>query len=95
VGAALWCAKWSPGGDLTLLRGSIAGTGLLALAAILYTGWSGYRRHEHGTAFFPHDFDSPAGRHGFLGFATLLLSGLSAMAVLYVCLAASFFGTCH
>ena len=32
----------------------------------------------------PHDADTPEDRHRFLGFATLLLSGLSAVATIYV-----------
>jgi hypothetical protein len=47
-----------------------------------------------GTEASTHDLDSPEDRHRFLGFATLLLSGLSAVAVLYAALAAMYFDTC-
>jgi hypothetical protein len=48
-----------------------------------------------GTEATTHDLDSPEDRHRFLGFATLLLSGLSAVAVAYAALAATFFDTCR
>jgi hypothetical protein len=48
-----------------------------------------------GTEATTHDLDSPEDRHRFLGFATLLLAGLSAVAVLYAALAATFFDTCR
>lgn len=94
--AAIWCARVvERGGSLGGARWAIAGYTVLALAAIAVTGWRGWLRHRHGTAAVPHDFDSPADRHRFLGFATLLLSGLSAVAVLYVALAAVFIGSCR
>lgn len=93
--AAIWCAKFAgPGGSLSTVRTAIAVYTLAALAGIAMTGWQGYRRHRHGMEAGQHDFDSPAGRHGFLGFATLLLSGLSAVATIYVALAAVFIRSC-
>jgi hypothetical protein len=41
-----------------------------------------------------HDLDSADDRHRFLGFATLLLAGLSAVGVFYAALAATYFDTC-
>jgi hypothetical protein len=67
----------------------------VALAGIGFIGWQGYRRHTHGTANLPHDFDTPEDRHRFLGYATLLLSGLSAVGVVYAALAAVFMESCH
>jgi membrane protein YdbS with pleckstrin-like domain len=92
--AAIWCAKVGAGASLSMVRVAIVVYTLVALAGIAITGWQGYRRHRHGTETGRHDFDSPAGRHGFLGFATLLLSGLSAVATVYVALAAVFIGRC-
>ena len=48
-----------------------------------------------GTEATTHDLDTPEDRHRFLGFATLLLSGLSAVGVLYAALAATYFETCR
>ena len=94
--AAVWCAKVAgPAGPLGTVRVLIAAYTVLALAGIGLVGWVGYRRHTYGTASTPHDFDTPEDRHRFLGFATLLLSGLSAVAVAYVALTALFIGTCH
>lgn len=94
--AAIWCAKVvGQGGLLGDVRIAIAVYTVLALVGIGITGWIGYRRHTYGTASTPHDFDTPEDRHRFLGFATLLLSGLSAVAVLYVAVVAVFVDTCH
>jgi hypothetical protein len=94
--AAIWCAKFAaPGGSLNAIRTAIASYTAIALVAIMIVGWEGLRRHRHGTEATTHDLDSPGDRHRFLGFATLLLSGLSAVAVLYAALAATFFETCR
>jgi hypothetical protein len=95
VTASIWCAKVvGPGGSLTTVRVAIVGYTALALAGIGIIGWIGYRRHSLGNADLPHDADTPEDRHRFLGFATLLLSALSAVAVIYAALVAVFFGRC-
>ncbi len=96
VTAAVWCAK-SAGrdGSLTAVRIAIAVFTLLALGGIAAAGWYGYRRHTYGGATTPHDFDTPRDRHRFLGFATLLLAGLSAVATIFVAVVAIFVETCH
>lgn len=96
VTAAVWCAKMAgPGGSLGGARTAIAVYTAVALVGIAITGRIGFRRHSFGDAETPHDFDSPEDRHRFLGFATLLLSALSAVGTVYVALAAVFIGTCH
>ncbi len=80
---------------LDTVRVAIAIYTVLALAGIGLTGWLGYRRHAFGEESPPHDDDTPEDRHRFIGFATLLLSGLSAVATIYVALAAVFMETCH
>lgn len=93
--AAVWCEKFSaPGDPLATARTAIGWYTAIALTAIAIVGVEGFRRHRRGTETTTHDLDSPGDRHGFLGFATLLLSGLSALAVLYAALAASFFKEC-
>jgi hypothetical protein len=77
------------------LRTAIGVYTLLALAAIAAVGRRGLRRHRHGRAELPHDADTPEDRHRFLGFATLLLSGLSAVAVLYASFVAIFIADCR
>ena len=94
--AAVWCAKVAGReGALGEARILIAVYTALALAGIGVTFALGLRRHRFGTAAVPHDFDTPEDRHRFLGFATVLLSGLSAVAVVYVAMAAVFFETCR
>lgn len=94
--AAVWCAKASGGGaSFATVRIAIAAYTAAALAGIAVIGWGGWKRHRLGRAELPHDFDSPEDRHRFLGFATLLLSGLSAVAVLYAALAAVFLWDCR
>lgn len=93
--AAIWCAKAVPrSGSLTSVRIAIAVYTVVALAGIAATAWYGYRRHTYGKATVPHDFDTPEDRHRFLGFATLLLAGLSAVATGFVALAAFYMETC-
>jgi hypothetical protein len=94
--AAVWCAKVvGLGGPLDSVRLAIVIYTALALAAIGFIGWVGYRRHSFGHAVLPHDDDTPEDRHRFLGFATLLLSALSAVAVIYAALVAVFIRSCH
>jgi hypothetical protein len=96
ISAAVWCAKFvPPGGPLGGVRAAIIWYTVAALAGIAVVGWEGFRRHRHGTEATTHDLDTPEDQHRFLGFATLLLAGLSAVAVLYVALAVSFFETCR
>jgi hypothetical protein len=94
--AALWCAKLAgPDGSLGSVRVAIAIYTVLALFGIVVIGWQAFHRHSFGSTTVPHDFDSPEGRHGFLGFATFLLSALSAVATLYTALAAVFIRSCQ
>jgi hypothetical protein len=96
VTAAVWCAKvpdvLAPLGGV---RTAIIVFTIVALAGITLTGWIGYRAHRLGGAEAPHDDDTPEDRHRFMGFATLLLSGLSAVAVIYAALVAVFVETCQ
>lgn len=91
--AAVWCAK--VGGSLAFVRGAIAVYTAVALSAVAFVGWGGYRRHRRASAELPHDDDTPESRTAFVGFATLLLSGLSAIAILYSALVVLFLRTCR
>jgi hypothetical protein len=94
--AAVWCAKVvGLGGPLDSARIAIGVYTALALAAIGIIGWIGHHRHGFGQANRPHDDDTPEDRHRFLGFATLLLSALSAMAVVYAAIVAVFVRSCY
>lgn len=104
VTAAVWCAKIAGRlGLLSEMRHVILLYTLVALVGICLTGWRGYRQHSFGVdkpfanseVAAPHDADTPHDRHRFLGFATLLLSGLSVVAVIYGALSIVFIGTCE
>ena len=93
--AAVWCGKIvDRGGDFSPVRFGIIALAALALAAIAVTGRIAWRKHSHGNEDPPHDRDTPEDRHRFLGLATLLLSGLSAIATIYTALAALFISNC-
>jgi hypothetical protein len=94
--AAVWCAKFATESDTLGPAGvAIWIFTAIALAAIVGIGRHAWRRHRYGDSELPHDFDSPADRHRFLGFAGALLSGFSAIAVLYSALAVILVGSCR
>ena len=94
--AAIWCEKAaSAGGSLGTAGIAIWIFTAVALLAIAGVGRHAWRRHRYGDAELPHDFASPEDRHRFLGFACALLSGLSAVAVLYSALAVALVGSCR
>jgi hypothetical protein len=94
--AAIWCAKVvGPGGSLTTVRIAITVYTVVALVGIGILCRVGYTRHRFGEGQVPHDADTPEDRHRFLGFATLLLSALSAVAVLFAAAVIVFFEVCH
>jgi hypothetical protein len=94
--ATIWCAKVAGrDGSLGGARVAIAIYTVLALAGIAFVGWRGWQRHAFDGSETQHDFDTPADRHRFLGFATALLAGLSAVATIFTPLAAVFFGDCR
>jgi hypothetical protein len=96
ITAAIWCAKFIPaGGPLGGVQTAIRWYSAVALIGIAVMAWEGLRRHRHGTETTTHDLDTRDDRHRFLGFATLLLSGLSALGVVYAALAAQYFDTCR
>lgn len=94
--AAIWCAKVASRDDsLGSVRVAIGVYTLLALGGIGWIAWVGYRRQSLGSAKTPYQADTPEDRHRFLGLATLLLAGLSAVATFFVALAAVFMEACH
>jgi hypothetical protein len=96
ITAAVWCAK-APDALTPLGTAHVAVIiyTIVALAGIGLVGWIGYRAHRFGAEPAPHDADSPADRHRFMGLATVLLSGLSALAVVYAALVVMFIETCQ
>ena len=94
--AAMWCGMVAgPYGSLLTARIAIGVYTAAALAGIGVLGLAGYRRHRRGGSAPPHDADTPEDRHRFIGFSTFLLSGLSAVAVMYAALAVLFVEGCQ
>jgi hypothetical protein len=94
--AAIWCAKVAgPGGPLGGVRVAVMAYTAIALVAIAAVGWLGFQRHSYGASLAPHDDDTPEDRHRFLGLATVLLAGLSAVATTYTAIASFFFESCR
>ena len=95
VGAAVFCAKQEMLDlDFSAVRVGIAAVTLVALALIALSGWLAWRQWGFGADDPPHDDPSGHSRRLFQGFATLLLSGLSFVAVIYVALPALFLTEC-
>ena len=91
--AAVWCAKRGDTG-FGVVQGGIAAATLLALAMIVLSAWLAWRQWGFGSQDPPHDDPTAHDRTLFQGFATLLLSGLSFLAVLYVALPLLFIDGC-
>jgi hypothetical protein len=93
---ALWCARAvTREGPLGGARTAVAIYTAAALLAIVAVAVRSYRRHRTGPAEGRHHADTDKDRHRFLGWATFLLSGLSAIATGYVALPIFFIGTCR
>jgi len=93
---AVWCAKVTDrDGALGDARWMVAAYTAVALALIGWVAVHGFRRHRFGEGVRPHELDTPGDRHRFLGFATFLLAGVSAVATVYVSLVVVFIGSCQ
>lgn len=94
--AAVWCAKLAgPHGSLLPVRIAIALYTLLALSAVAWLGMRGFKRHRAKGSPPPHAADTPEDRRAFLGFASLLLAGLSGIAIVFEALPAIWLGSCR
>ena len=95
VGAAIFCEKpHLLGGDFNNLRIAIAALTVMALAMIVVSALLAWRQWGFGTGDPPHDDPTRRDRLLFQGYATLLLSGLSFVAVIYTALPALFITDC-
>jgi hypothetical protein len=91
--AAVFCARFADGG-LGTLRLALAAITVLALAGIVFAGILAWRQWGFGTGDPPHDDPTRQDRLLFQGFATLLLAGLSFVAVAYQALPVAFITDC-
>lgn len=96
VTAAIWCAK---AGDvdapLTIVRIALASYTVVALGVVGMLGWRGYRRRHAGGSTVPQGTDAAVGRYRFLGSSAMLLSGLSAIAIVYSAMVPLVIGSCR
>jgi len=93
---SVYCAKAPSGADgFDMLRLVLAVITLLALGMIVMAAWLAWRQWGFGIQDPPHDAPTDRSRTMFQGFATLLLSGLSFIAVLYGALPLLFVAGCQ
>ena len=95
IAAAIWCAKNGRAADLGVIRNFIYVVTMLSLVAVFYQIVKSYREHKEGESELPHDGDSPDARDSFLGYSNLLISALSALAILFVAFNAVVFRSCQ
>lgn len=96
LSAAIFCAKLaSIESSLDPVRAAIGIYTVVALLVVGVVGTRSARRHHRADQGAAHDQDRPESRHRFLAFTTLLLSGLSAVAIVYSALATLFIRSCE
>ncbi len=81
---AIHCAKGGGERQFAMLQFVLGGVTLAALATIAISAFLAWRQWGFGTTDPPHDDPTEEARKLFQGFATLLLSALSFVAVLFV-----------
>ncbi|MER8436033.1 hypothetical protein NKH36_10975 [Mesorhizobium sp. M1312] len=95
IGAAVYCAKPELVGlSFSAVRAGIAAATVIALSLIALSAWLAWRQWGFGTDDPPHDNPTRRDRTLFQGFATLLLSGLSFIAVIFTAMPALFLTEC-
>jgi Kef-type K+ transport system membrane component KefB len=95
IGVAIFCEKPGLfGGSFANMRIGIAVLTALSLAMIVVSALLAWRQWGFGTGDPPHDEPTRHDRLLFQGYATLLLSGLSFIAVIYTALPAYFITDC-
>jgi Kef-type K+ transport system membrane component KefB len=95
IGAAIYCAKPELVGlSFSAVRAGIAVATVIALSLIALSAWLAWRQWGFGTDDPPHDDPTRRDRTLFQGFATLLLSGLSFIAVIFTAMPALFLTEC-
>jgi hypothetical protein len=96
VAAAVYCAGGSEVGfGFEAVRVGIAAVTVVALAGIVLAGVLAWRQWGFGGGDPPHDEPTRRDRLFFQGFSTLLLSGLSFVAVVYQALPVLFIVDCR
>lgn len=95
IGAAIFCGKPGfLGNDFDNLRIAIGVVTVLSLGMIALSAALAWRQWGFGSGDPPHDDSTRKDRLLFQGYATLLLSGLSFVAVVFTALPALFITEC-
>lgn len=95
IGTAIFCEKPElVAADFVTLRIAIGVVTAASLALIAFSALLAWRQWSFGTGDPPHDAPTRHDRKLFQGYATLLLSGLSFVAVVFTALPALFVTTC-
>jgi uncharacterized membrane protein len=97
VFVAIYCEKFGRASDLTTAKYWIVAATLIALAGIAWLTMGIWRVRARSVTDndFEFEHNSPEERHRFLSHAALMLSVLSAIAVLYVVIPALYLSTCR
>ncbi len=96
VVVAIYCEKmlvWHL--DFGIVRIALGLFTLVALAMIVLSAYLAWRQWGFGASDAPHSQPTDRDRRRFQGFATLLLSGLSFVAVVYVAIPLIFIAGCQ
>lgn len=96
ITAATYCAKASAASfSFETMRLALGAVTLLALCGIVLSAFLAWRQWGFGSGDPPHDEPTRRDRLLFQGFATLLLSGLSFVGVLFVAVPLVFIEACQ
>jgi hypothetical protein len=85
ITSAIWCERMAAR-DVSELRWLALLITFIALSGLALLSFRSFRRYRPHVGDPPLESDTPESRHRFLGFAGILLSGMSALGVLYVAL---------
>lgn len=95
VGVSVFCAKHAQlAFGFAAVRAGVAAATVVALLLIFLSAYLAWRQWGFGIHDPPHDDSTAHDRRLFQGFATLLLSGLSFVAVIYVAMPILFIAEC-
>jgi hypothetical protein len=93
---AVFCAKAGAASfSFEAMRFALGAVTLVALAGIVLSAFLAWRQWGFGSGDTPHDEPTHRDRLLFQGFATMLLSGLSFVAVVFVAVPLLFIGACQ
>lgn len=94
IAAALWCGRFASATSAADLRAVILVTTIAALIGIAGLFGYGLHRHRYVWPRRPHDDDTPQDRNHFMAFTTMLLSGLSGLATVFVAIGMTWVPSC-